>query len=489
MDKDIIKSIENNDMNNLLKTTYSNLKRLNELCNNYIKNCTDVKNNDDCTMDITTVYSAKLLHTFLNKYKGGKTQLNEISLFRQIVLNLLEQFVENKVYVKDEFANDTRVNTSYHLIVCDNERKIKLFILYLLIYRIESFVRVHNYKDKRRRAFVGIDYEFVKREIALMQINFENIKTQNKMINYMFIINPIELDPVQMNLLTRKLMENKYIFKIFHGADSLDMPYTLNEMLKNDTNSIKKFMKKFVDTRFLCEYLKGSIDSNKKCTIYEALNYFGTISNDKLDYLNKTHDAMGPIQNISWDIHRLSKFHRKYAFYDVIYLPKLFTDIYKMAYEKTPNSYKFYRYLNEITRFIMKEKRGITTITSEIKLEVDEINNNIIKVNDNNVTFIMIFNQIVDNIQIKSIEFNSALLLNINYFKSTMVLLLKKIIYHILSTDYDVYINKKNSQQKIIQLDDLYSKLEKHNYDKIYHIVKLLYPEIKLMIQNTLKKI
>ena len=52
-------------------------------------------------------------------------------------------------------------------------------------------------------------------------------------------------------------------------------------------NDFKKFMKKFVDTRFLCEYLKGSIDSNKKCTIYEALNYFGTISNDKLNYLNE----------------------------------------------------------------------------------------------------------------------------------------------------------------------------------------------------------
>lgn len=485
MDKDIIKSIENNDMNNLLKTTYSNLKRLNELCNNYIKNCTDVKNNDDCTMDITTVYSAKLLHTFLNKYKGGKTQLNEISLFRQIVLNLLEQFVENKVYVKDEFANDTRVNTSYHLIVCDNERKIKLFILYLLIYRIESFVRVHNYKDKRRRAFVGIDYEFVKREIALMQINFENIKTQNKMINYMFIINPIELDPVQMNLLTRKLMENKYIFKIFHGADSLDMPYTLNEMLKNDTNSIKKFMKKFVDTRFLCEYFRGSLDNTKKCTIYEALNYFGTIDNKKLNYLIETHDSMGPIQNISWNIHKLTPFHRKYAFYDVIYLPKLFTDIYKMAYDKTPDLFEFYRYLNEITRFILKEKRGITFIT-DIKLHIDKFNNNILKINNKSFTLVTIFNDIVYDVRIDSIKLNLSLLLNINYFKSTLILLFKKITYSILTTDYDVYVNKKQKQKETIQLDDLYNDLQQYNYDKILTIVKLLYPEIKSKVSEYL---
>ena len=488
MNKHIIKSLTNNDLNNLLNVTYSNIKQINKLFNDYIseyKNNTTMKSDID-KFDISQVYSVKLMHNLAQEYTNRKSIITEILLLRQIILNIAELFVENKVHVNNEFKDDDRKQTSYHLIVCDNEQKIKLFVLYLLVYRFESFIRMHKYKDKRRRTFVGIDYEFVRRKIALMQINFENIKTKDKMINYLFIVNPSELNSIQMKLLVRKLMENKYIFKIFHGADSLDLPYTFDEMFNDNKVTIKKFMTKFVDTRFLCEYLKGSIDDNKKCTIYEALNYFGTISDSKLDHLNKTHDAMGPVQNISWDIHKLSKFHRNYAFYDVIYLPRLFSDIYKMAYNKTPDLYKFYRYLNEITRFVLSEKRQVTSIISDIKLEVDELNNNILKSGNNNFTLITIFNEISTSIKIDSIKFNSVLLLNINYFKSTITLLLKKIIYHILTNNYKIYINKTTKQKKKIHLNDFNEKLIKHNYVEIHNIVQLLYPEIKLKVNDYL---
>ena len=483
MNASIKNSITNNNMEVLLDLTYSNIKNINTLFNTYVA---EFKNNaKDNLIDITTIYSNVLLLKCLKDFNETPMLCKEISLLRQIILNITELFVEHKVHVKDHFKNDDRHKTSYNLVVCDNSNKIKAFVLYLLVYRIESSIRSYSYKDKRRRAFVGIDYEFAKGEIALMQMNFENIKTKDTMINYMFIIDPTELNKIQMGLLIRKLMENKKIFKIFHGADSLDIPYTLNHMFENDSAVIKKFMKKFVDTRFLCEYFRGSLDNTKKCTIYEALNYFGTIDNKKLNYLIETHDSMGPIQNISWNIHKLTPFHRKYAFYDVIYLPKLFTDIYKMAYDKTPDLFEFYRYLNEITRFILKEKRGITFIT-DIKLHIDKFNNNILKINNKSFTLVTIFNDIVYDVRIDSIKLNLSLLLNINYFKSTLILLFKKITYSILTTDYDVYVNKKQKQKETIQLDDLYNDLQQYNYDKILTIVKLLYPEIKSKVSEYL---
>ena len=81
MDKNIIKSINDNNMDMLLKTTYANLKKINELCNNYIQHCKNIKDEQNCVIDITTVYSTKLLHSFLLKYKKTNNLLNELSLF------------------------------------------------------------------------------------------------------------------------------------------------------------------------------------------------------------------------------------------------------------------------------------------------------------------------------------------------------------------------------------------------------------------------
>ena len=77
---------------------------------------------------------------------------------------------------------------------------------------------VSNNKD---RSYVGIDYEFRNREIALMQINFESKETR-----YICIVNPGKFDELQMKYLI-ELMINMKIVKIFHGADSLDIPICL----------------------------------------------------------------------------------------------------------------------------------------------------------------------------------------------------------------------------------------------------------------------
>ena len=343
--------------------------------------------------------------------------------------------------------------------------------------------RLNQFDNNKARSFVGIDYEFIKHKIALMQLNFENIKT-NSMIHYMFLINPAELDSEQTKILIDVLMSNKYIFKIFHGADSLDIPYTYNELLNNNLQNILKFTYKFVDTRFLCEYYRGSVGTEKKCSIYDALKYFDVIDSDKYDFLINTHDLMGPVQDISWNIHKLSSYHTKYAYYDVLFLPTLFEQIYKKAFNQTPKFYKFYRYLNIFTRFVLLERKDKLDITTTIKNNINHMNNYLIKDIDGNKTLIQMYNNIVTELKIEDEGFEFQLIMNVNYFKSTIVLLLKNIIYSAITNKYPVFINKNEKLKHKLKIDNMYQSLEEYKFKKLVIILKKIHNKIINNIYN-----
>ena len=137
-------------------------------------------------------------------------------------------------------------------------------------------------------------------------------------------------------------MRNKCSFKILHGCDSLDLPYMYDILFKGDKDTIFDFTSRIIDTRFLCEYYRASIEDEKKCSIYDALLYFETINMQKFEYLNNTHDYMGPVQDISWNIHKMSSHHVKYALYDVLFLKHFLSNIYSLANKNTPHIYKSY---------------------------------------------------------------------------------------------------------------------------------------------------
>lgn len=448
---------------------------LTDLINDIRDNKIDINKLYDNIGDIRKLFGANDQLLPLDSIKQQKDYDDDILLIRMAILKLLANYVQKKIYYDKEF-NDNLSNSEYHLIICDDDVKLKAFILYIVVYKLDCSIRVKQFKDKRKRCFTGIDYEFVEGKIALMQINLEN-HNANDMVNYIFILNPLELDNVKKNLLISEIMTNKNIFKIFHGADSLDIPYMFSEMFNNSKKIIKKFVKKYVDTRFICEFYRNTVRDVGKCSIYDALKYFKVVDDTKYDFLQKTHDLMGPVQDVEWDIHKLSSFHLKYAFYDVLYLPKLFNNIYKHAYQNTPDKYKFYKYFNMIARLVLLEKRNILNITEKIKENINYYNNNIVK-KGNNMTLLQLYTNAIHNMKINSLNLDINDILGVNYFKGTLNILLKKVAYHIITNKYTIYINKKDIQNRKVLIKDLYNELAQNDFEKLEYMFQEIYIEM-----------
>ena len=112
-------------------------------------------------------------NTELNKNLYSNESFSLCVFFQIIVLKLINLMKSDTYYEKDEI-NLKKSNIKYELIISNEEIKVKLFILYLLMFHIESTIRskIFDMDINDNKTFVGIDYEFNNRVIALMQLNF-----------------------------------------------------------------------------------------------------------------------------------------------------------------------------------------------------------------------------------------------------------------------------------------------------------------------------
>src|SRR5271154_657901 len=94
-----------------------------------------------------------------------------------------------------------------------NEQNI-FFHSFILLVSLESLFNRHFY--------IGIDFEYTNKKIQLAQLNFEHNKALQSII---MMVGPNELEPVMMETFINLIICNKYIKKILHGSDSLDIPY------------------------------------------------------------------------------------------------------------------------------------------------------------------------------------------------------------------------------------------------------------------------
>lgn len=361
-------------------------------------------------------------------------------------------------------------NINYHIMLGDSPAKLKLFTLFVIMFNLESNISDESY-------YVGMDYEFNNRKIALMQTSFERYVFKNKQINnYIWIIYPPELSKDQTQYLIEYIMISPTIKKICHGSDSLDIPYLFQELFQNDLEIIKKFIENTYDTRFLCEYYKNSVNDEKKCSIYDALKYFGTINNEKYVELNGISDGVGPNQDIIWNIHKMSSYHIKYAFYDVYFLKQFLIDIHTKAKNETPTVYPSYTYIDDVTRFLYMEKKELVGIINDIKKEIDPLNNYLIK-SRNNITLVNVFSQTIENMIISEIGVHLNYLLGINYFKSYMTMIFKKIVYYILTINYDIYKNKQEKFTDKLEVTSMYKKISDAQLNNLVKMLVLFQKE------------
>ena len=405
--------------------------------------------------------------------KEYPTDNNKLQLIYSMLYNICLKLNYMTLECENEFKKNK--NFSYNITFCDTDQKTELFTLYLLQYFIESTIyRVLG----KNRCYVGIDCEFNNQKISLMQICFELDDS-----GYIWIIDPKRLSLRQKQLLTKYLMINDNIIKILHGAESLDIPFIYNELLENKDVYINAFTDKYIDTRFLCEYFRISVNDNPKCSIYYALKYFDVITDEKFNHLNEIHDSMGPIQDITWQIDKLSSFHKKYAFYDVLYLKQLVKNIYSRAYNETPQYYKFYDYVSILTRFVLKERKNKTNIIDNIKHQVDPLNNFMIKHNNENIRFIDIYLNTIDNLKNSNVDLDLDILIQISYFKMHITYILKKVIYHIITENYTVYIKKNTVFDKKLMMEELYNNLKKYKYNTLMVLIKIIQSECNKKIK------
>ncbi|QKF94166.1 3'-5' exonuclease of ribonuclease D [Fadolivirus algeromassiliense] len=380
---------------------------------------------------------------------------NDISNIESILDTFKKEIVENK----------------YKLFVAENDNVKKLFILFLYYY--SHLVK----QDNKKKHHVGIDLEFNVKEVALIQMNFGK---------YIWIIDPKKYEDDKLEIIVKKLLLNSKIYKVFHGADSLDLPFIYTNFLKDDKALILKFMRKFIDTRFLCEYVRGSKMEEGKCSIYDAMLYFNTITKEKYDELQKINDSMGPIQDVMWDIKKMSSFHIKYAYYDVLHILDFLNDIYKKILNETPQYVRTYYYIMQVIRFVILERKGITNILEISKNIVNPMNNYLIRTKSGNMTLITIYNQLMEKFIILdedkgNVDYN--FIESLNYIRGTFNFLFRHIVYLTCTKKYRVYKNKTDIFNDNITLDVLYSELEKIRMYKIVKLLKLYESEVNIKLR------
>lgn len=381
--------------------------------------------------------------------------------FQIVIQSKIVEFSRNIVGFNDDISlqkttdvekkTDDKKNKKYVISVIDKPDMRKLFSLFNLVYYLESYFYM---KNKSKQSYICIDFEFNVREIALMQVNFEG-----RHYNHIFLTNPADFEPIVAEVYTKYIMENRFILKVLHGSDSLDTPYLYTQFFKNNKDTIIKYTKSMVDTRFLCEYYKNALKETPKCTLYTALLEFHVIDQKKHDELIKNNDSMGPSQDVNWRVMSLGKSQLAYAYYDVFYLKYLYKNIIKEATNHNESTKFTIRYIPDVTQFVYLERRGVTNMLEKSKKEVDPINNYIVYSKGAPITLINIFNQVMQNINLDS-ELDIGNIISVNFFRTQMNLLCKKLIYSVLTQKYKIRKDKRTEFNQVLTSDWIIEELK-----------------------------
>jgi len=347
------------------------------------------------------------------------------------------------LYGKNEFKNPNKKN--YNILVVNN------------IYNEKFMYEIFDEFLKKPKVYMGIDFEFNKvskthKDVALMQICLDSDEKEV----YIFIINPNNISDKDKLILL--LISNK-IYKILHGAESLDIPYIFDQLLVKE-HLINSFCNNFYDTKFLCDYYNAEHGIKKSCSIYDLLLNQDIIDESKYNELYKIEEDMGPIYLIKIDINKLSDKVLVYSLYDVLFLPELIKKIltYDEMYKLT---------IPIITNIINKSKRNINDKFNEIEKLVNSIN--IYYIYYNNKRYILHDIWMLYYTVIMSFQDDIKLLSEINYFKNAIKILSKLFIYLALSRKFKIFKSKNIIFDKTILRD-------------YYDYIKFYYPVYELFI-------
>jgi hypothetical protein len=451
------------------------LENIKKLDNDNIRNKYQLvyeKQYDDINTNIFCLY--EILTNSKKSIDDDELLILQLSLLRLIMVGIM--VMQENYYIELNGVKEMKIlptdkydinEVKYYVYLSNNEPLIKLYGIFIIFFYLQTIMS-NGLK-------ISLDFEFTNNRIELTQQAFENPQTP---IIFLWIIKPTELTEYINKNYIDLIMTNNYLWKILHGSDSKDIPYLFTELFNNDRSTIIKFTKKLIDTRFLCEYFK--IVKNEvanKCSIYDALLYFDVLSDEQYKNLLKIVDDMGPVQDIVWNIHRLSKAQTLYALYDVLYLKQFYLKMIKMAMDGVADRHRdsqkilYKKLLTELIQFVYLERREITAVVPRCKLEVDPINNYMVKksLSGKNVnhTLITVYNNINKGIIIPDPIFDLDKLLNVNYFKGQMITILKKIVYTIITHKYKIFKDKNTMYTDKLSLGYLFEHMDEYEFPNI----------------------
>jgi len=328
-------------------------------------------------------------------------------------------------------------NKKYNILLCDSIIKINFMISFF-----ESFIS-NQMKNPKNKHFIGCDFEFnrvqkTNKDIALFQINLENDESTGTI----FIFYPPELNKEQEKILI-DLLTNKYIIKILHGGESLDIPYLFDQVLKT-TKNIYNFCENLYDTKYLCEYAHIEQNIEKRCSIYFLLEEYKIITNKKINDLEAIEKKMGPIYLIHIDIHKISFDVFRYSLYDVLFLPEL---IKKFLIKNSV----YTNLLPEISRLVFQYKRLPSHSINSMKNIVTKFNIHFIKIIINSEEHIFLLNDVYQYYLLTLVDPNKVFnnLYKITYFKDFLDNLLRYIVYIQIQNNQQIYESKNVLAAKI----------------------------------------
>jgi len=325
----------------------------------------------------------------------------------------------------------------YNILLCDSIIKINFMITFF-----QSFI-ANQMKNLKSKHYIGCDFEFnrvqkTNKDIALFQINLEN----DDNIGTIFVFYPPELNKEQESVLI-ELLTNKYIIKILHGGESLDIPYLFDQVLKT-TKNINNFCENLYDTKYLCEYAHIEQNIEKRCSIYFLLEEYKIITNKKINDLESIEKKMGPIYLIHIDIHKISFDVFRYSLYDVLFLPELIKKFLNKNIVYT-------NILPEISRLVFQYKRLANHTINSMKKTVTKFNIHFIRtiINSEEQTFLL--NDIYQYYLLTLVDpdkiFNN--IYKITYFKDFLDNLFRYIVYSEIQKNQHIYESKNVIASKI----------------------------------------
>ena len=131
----------------------------------------------------------------LDNFKLNNYEDSNILLMFRILENYIYKLLKksNKVINYKDAINNNNSDNVYTIITTDNLKNLKVLKVYLLFYYL-------NLKFSKKEGYLGIDFEFNTKVVALMQINFEQINKDLFKTSLIFIFDP----KVKIIIITQK---------------------------------------------------------------------------------------------------------------------------------------------------------------------------------------------------------------------------------------------------------------------------------------------